>query len=144
MHDRNVLSLVKDFAGFALVSLASLVAAPVHAEDSNRPLFLAMLAPSSSTSVDGTLTVHEVRAAPVMARTVDLTTQPDDLWVRLRHGFAMTNLNDDLTLHYQQWYQNRPDALRRMVERSRPYLHHIVEELEARGMPTEIALLPMV
>ena len=51
MHDRNVLSLVKDFAGFALVSLASLVAAPVHAEDSNRPLFLAMLAPSSSTSV---------------------------------------------------------------------------------------------
>ena len=31
-----------------------------------------------------------------------------------------------------------------MVERSRPYLHHIVEELEARGMPTELALLPMV
>jgi membrane-bound lytic murein transglycosylase D len=56
----------------------------------------------------------------------------------------MTNLNDDLVLHYQQWYQNRPDAMRRMVERSRPYLHHIVQELEARGMPTEIALLPMV
>jgi membrane-bound lytic murein transglycosylase D len=62
----------------------------------------------------------------------------------LRNGFAMTNLNDDLVLHYQQWYQNRPDAMRRMVERSRPYLHHIVQELEARGMPTEIALLPMV
>ncbi|MBL8419626.1 MAG: transglycosylase SLT domain-containing protein [Dechloromonas sp.] len=144
MHDRNVLSLVKDFAGFALVSLASLVATPIHAEDSNQNLLLAMLAPSSSASIDGALSVHEVRAAPVVARTVDLTTQPDDLWVRLRHGFAMTNLNDDLTLHYQQWYQNRPDALRRMVERSRPYLHHIVEELEARGMPTEIALLPMV
>lgn len=145
MHDRNVLSLVKDFAGFALLSLASLVATPVHAEDSNQnPLLLAMLAPSSSASIDSALTIHEVRAAPVVARTVDLTTQPDDLWVRLRHGFAMTNLNDDLTLHYQQWYQNRPDALRRMVERSRPYLHHIVEELEARGMPTEIALLPMV
>ena len=38
----------------------------------------------------------------------------------------------------------RNHALRRMVERSRPYLHYIVEELEARGMPTEIALLPMV
>jgi membrane-bound lytic murein transglycosylase D len=31
-----------------------------------------------------------------------------------------------------------------MVERSRPYLHHIVEEIEKRGMPTELALLPMV
>ena len=90
-------------------------------------------------------TVHEARAPRrSFPRTIDLTAEPDDLWIRLRNGFAMTNLNDDLVLHYQQWYQNRPDALRRMVERSRPYLHHIVEELEARGMPTEIALLPMV
>ena len=58
MHDRNVLSLVKDFAGFALVSLASLVATPVHAEDSNQNLLLAMLAPSSSASIDSALTVH--------------------------------------------------------------------------------------
>jgi membrane-bound lytic murein transglycosylase D len=75
---------------------------------------------------------------------IDLTATPDDLWERIRNGFAMNNLNDDLVLYYQQWYQNRPDALRRMVERSRPYLFHIVEELEARGMPTELALLPMV
>jgi membrane-bound lytic murein transglycosylase D len=144
MHDRNVLSLVKGFTGSALISLASLVASPVLANGDNQPLLLSMLAPSSAPSTDNALTVFEVRPAPAVARTVDLTVQPDDLWVRLRHGFAMTNLDDDLTLHYQQWYQNRPDALRRMVERSRPYLHHIVEELEARGMPTEIALLPMV
>jgi len=144
MHDRNVLSLVKGFTGIALISLASLVASPVLANGDNQPLLLSMLAPSSAPSTDNALTVFEVRPVPAVARTVDLTVQPDDLWVRLRHGFAMTNLDDDLTLHYQQWYQNRPDALRRMVERSRPYLHHIVEELEARGMPTEIALLPMV
>jgi len=144
MYDRNVLSLVKGCTGFALISLASLVATPVLADGDNRPLLLSMVAPSTAASIDNTLAVHEVRPAPIVARTVDLTVQPDDLWVRLRHGFAMTNLDDDLTLHYQQWYQNRPDALRRMVERSRPYLHHIVEELEARGMPTEIALLPMV
>jgi len=144
MHDRNVLSLVKGFTGLSLISLASLVATPVLADGDSTNLLLSMLAPSPVGRVDNALTVHEVRPAPVMARTVDLTVQPDDLWVRLRHGFAMTNLDDDLTLHYQQWYQNRPDALRRMVERSRPYLHHIVEELEARGMPTEIALLPMV
>ena len=143
MHDRNALSLVKRFAGFALVSLASLATAPAHADGNMQPpILLSLLTPPARS--EDTLAVLEVRTAPAVANTVDLTAQNDDLWIRLRNGFAMTNLNDDLTLHYQQWYQNRPDALRRMVERSRPYLHHIVEELEARGMPTELALLPMV
>lgn len=93
---------------------------------------------------DGTLTIHEVRAALQPPTTIDLTAETDNLWDRIRNGFAMTNLNDDLVLRHQHWYQSHPDALRRMVERSRPYLHHIVEELEARGMPTELALLPMV
>ncbi len=141
MHDRNVMSLVRNIAG-ALASLAALASAPVHADGSAQPFLVSMLTPPAR--VEDSLTVLEVRTAPAVAKTVDLTAQPDDLWIRLRNGFAMTNLNDDLVLHYQQWYQNRPDALRRMVERSRPYLHHIVEELEARGMPTEIALLPMV
>lgn len=142
MHDRNVFSLVKRIAGSALVSLVSLTALPANADSTAQPILLSMLSPS--VGIEDTLSIHEVRAAPTVANMVDLTSQTDNLWIRLRNGFAMTNLNDDLTLHYQQWYQNRPDALRRMVERSRPYLHHIVEELEARGMPTEIALLPMV
>ncbi len=90
------------------------------------------------------LTVHELPVQAAISKTIDLTDQPDDLWIRIRNGFAMMDLNDDLVLYYQQWYLNRPDALRRMVERSRPYMHHIVEEIEARGMPTELALLPMV
>ena len=143
MHDRNVKSLVNRLAVGALVSLASLAtAAPAFADGSAQPLLISMLTPTAS--IGDTLAILEVRTAPTVENTVDLTAQHDDLWIRLRNGFAMTNLNDDLTLHYQQWYQNRPDALRRMVERSRPYLHHIVEELEARGMPTELALLPMV
>ena len=56
----------------------------------------------------------------------------------------MPELNDDLVLYHQQWYLNRPDYLRRMVDRSSRYLHHIVEELDKRGMPMELALLPMV
>ena len=62
----------------------------------------------------------------------------------IRNGFSMPNLTGDLVLAQQQWYMNRPDYLRRMVERSSRYLHHIVEELERRGMPTELAFLPMV
>jgi membrane-bound lytic murein transglycosylase D len=77
-------------------------------------------------------------------RSIDLTVAPDDLFQRIRHGFAMPDLRDDLVQYHQQWYLERPDYLRRMVERSRRYLYHIVEELEKRGMPMELALLPMV
>ncbi len=76
--------------------------------------------------------------------TVDLTVQPDDLWERIRAGFSMPNLEGPIVQDRTAWYAARPDALKRMFERSRRYLYHIVEELEKRGMPTELALLPMV
>ncbi|MDP2810001.1 MAG: transglycosylase SLT domain-containing protein [Rhodocyclaceae bacterium] len=76
--------------------------------------------------------------------TIDLTTPPDDLWQRMRNGFAMPDLDSPLVADRQAWYLNRPDLLKRIFERSRRYLHHIVAELEKRGMPTELALLPIV
>ena len=76
--------------------------------------------------------------------TIDLTTPPDDLWQRMRNGFAMPDLDSPLVADRQAWYLNRPDLLKRVFERSRRYLHHIVAELEKRGMPTELALLPIV
>jgi len=70
----------------------------------------------------------------------------DDLWERIRKGFAIPDLpaNDRYVEKWEQWYASRPDYVARMVERSRRYLYHIVAEVESRGMPTEIALLPMI
>jgi len=148
MPHRNVLSLFRRIAGAGLGAAALVLSAPGLAADTNDfpliSLFMPSLADTAGTTPEAALTTHEVRAAPMPPGTIDLTATPDNLWERIRNGFAMTDLNDDLVLHYQQYYQNRPDALRRMVERSRPYLHYIVDELEARGMPTELALLPMV
>ncbi|MCX7165191.1 MAG: transglycosylase SLT domain-containing protein [Rhodocyclales bacterium] len=76
--------------------------------------------------------------------TIDLTTPPDDLWQRMRNGFSMPDLDSPLVADRQAWYLNRPDLLKRVFERSRRYLFHIVAELEKRGMPTELALLPIV
>jgi membrane-bound lytic murein transglycosylase D len=81
---------------------------------------------------------------PPPLATIDLTLPPDDLWDRIRHGFGMPNLDSPLVQQQQAWYLARPDYLRRVVERSRRYMHHIIEELEKRGMPTELALLPIV
>ncbi len=69
---------------------------------------------------------------------------PSDLWDRIRRGYAMPDLDHPLVQEREQWYASRPDYIQRMTERSRKYLFHIVEELERRGMPTELALLPYI
>ena len=69
---------------------------------------------------------------------------PTDIWERIRRGFAMPDLEGPLVQDREQWYASRPDYILRMTERSRRYLFHIVEELERRDMPTELALLPFI
>jgi membrane-bound lytic murein transglycosylase D len=75
---------------------------------------------------------------------VALLTPPADMWERIRRGFGMPDLNSDLVRDREQWYASRPDYILRMTERSNKYLFHIVEELERRNMPTELALLPFI
>jgi len=74
----------------------------------------------------------------------DLTQAPASLWTRLRRGFAMPDLVHPAVRHEEDFYANRPEHLRRVVERSRRYLFHIVEVVERRGMPSELALLPII
>jgi len=69
---------------------------------------------------------------------------PADLWERIRRGYAMPDLDNPLVHDREQWYSHRPDYILRMTERSRKYIFHIVEELERRNMPTELALLPFI
>jgi membrane-bound lytic murein transglycosylase D len=87
---------------------------------------------------------REVREPLRGIALIDRTAPADDLWQRIRQGFAMTDLDNELVREKTAYYVARPDYLQRVFERSRIYLYHIVEELEKRGLPTELALLPMV
>jgi membrane-bound lytic murein transglycosylase D len=78
------------------------------------------------------------------SRLVVPLAPPVDLWDRIRRGYAMPDLESDLVRDREQWYATRPDYIFRMTERSKKYLFHIVEELELRNMPTELALLPFI
>ena len=78
------------------------------------------------------------------SQAVATMTSPADLWERIRRGFAMPGLDSDLVRDREQWYSARPDYIFQMTERSRKYMFHIVEELERRNMPSELALLPFV
>jgi membrane-bound lytic murein transglycosylase D len=76
--------------------------------------------------------------------TLQLRSEYGDLWTRIRLGFLLDDLNSPLVMTAEDWYAARPEYVARMVERSRRYLYHIVAEVEKRGMPLEIALLPMI
>ena len=67
-----------------------------------------------------------------------------NLWQRIRRGFAMPDLETRAAANSTGWYAARPDYIGRMAGRANLYLFHIVEEIERRGMPTELALLPFV
>jgi len=85
------------------------------------------------------ITPGEVSSYPIAS-----TEPPKELWDRIRRGFAMPDLQNELVTDREQWYASRPDYIQRMTERSSKYLFHIVEELERRQMPTELALLPFI
>lgn len=85
--------------------------------------------------------------APLQARTrLDPLQDAEraDLWQRVRDGYAMSDVDNDLVRKWERFYAERPDYMRRMTERSGRYLFHIVEEVERRGLPTELALLPFI
>ena len=115
--------------------------------------------PASQATLPAAATRAPVAAAPQVFPTGPLTplaanqanplvvaalTPPADLWDRIRRGYAMPDLTNDLVLDRERWYASRPDYIERMTERSSKYLFHIVEELERRNMPTELALLPFI
>ncbi|MCC9598044.1 MULTISPECIES: transglycosylase SLT domain-containing protein [unclassified Rubrivivax] len=78
------------------------------------------------------------------ATRADAAAADNDLWVRVRGGFTMAELDDDYVRKWEQWYATRPDYVQRMAERGGRYLFHVIEEVERRGLPTELALLPFI
>ena len=68
----------------------------------------------------------------------------ENLWERIHAGYAMPVLDSPLVGMHERWFVNNPEYIESMVHRARLYLFYIVEEVEKRGMPMEIALLPMI
>ncbi|HME39025.1 MAG TPA: LysM peptidoglycan-binding domain-containing protein [Steroidobacteraceae bacterium] len=68
----------------------------------------------------------------------------DDLFDRLRAGFALDEVQEPAIDQQLAWFEHNPDYLERVFQRGQRYLYHVVTETEARGMPLEFALLPVV
>jgi membrane-bound lytic murein transglycosylase D len=135
-------------AAVLLGACSSLPVAHQPATDSSRDTY-ALPSPARSSGPSlvhkGPLSVLQVApAATTEVSSVAPLAAPADLWERMRRGFAMPDLDSDLVRDREAWYSARPDYLERMTERGSKYLFHIVEELERRNLPLELALLPFI
>lgn len=73
------------------------------------------------------------------------SAEPTDIWHRLRTHLNMpVDLEEPRVKAQLDWYRKHPSYIDRTVARASRYLHHIVDEVEARDVPGEFALLPIV
>ena len=99
--------------------------------------------PSSDISNAESSTANETKeAAESTAKST--AESPDDLWQRIRSDFRLAGQDHRFVKPYIKWYAKHQAYLDRVAERARPFLFDIVEEIGARDMPMEIALLPIV
>ncbi|WAJ39758.1 LysM peptidoglycan-binding domain-containing protein [Pseudomonas sp. GOM7] len=69
-----------------------------------------------------------------------------DIWERLRDGFKLQDeIDTNPRIERQRlWFASNPQHVEAVSERAAPYIHYIVERLAERGMPMELALLPVI
>ncbi len=117
---------------------------PAVPGDADHPAVLWPAAAAGPAPAVTTAEAAETETAPGPEQDAGSVLGPPDLWDRVRAGFALPRRSHPRIERELAWLRRHPDYLDRVADRARPYLHFIVEEVERRGMPLEIALLPVV
>lgn len=101
---------------------------------------------TSTTSMDSDVFIegHSKAAHRVYDKDFDLRSANTDIWHRIRNGFGMPDIQTSSVTEKEKWYLSRPQYFEKTSVRSRRYLYYIVEEIEKRNMPMELALLPFL
>ncbi len=138
------------FSAYAIAPPASAsgVQAALPASAQAAPHVVPVIATPGAVATAPSATMAAAKDTPligVVAETITpIEAPPTDLWDRIRAGYAMEDLDDPLVAKWEKFYAERPEYMARIVDRSSKYMFYIVTELERRGMPLEVALLPMI
>jgi len=124
----------------------------VEPQQSAEPPDADTAAPLTVESLVETVAPERGPAVESLGRVTDPAVASADLWGRIRSGFSFTTQERgegqrrmrELVAHQERRFTASSEQLSQMLERGSRYLFHIVEEVQKRGMPTELALLPFV
>ncbi len=126
----------------ALLTLITLAAACAQLPDENQGTLDS--AAAQPLPAEAPATIAAAPETPASPPPVAARPAPRDVWERIRNGYAMQPMDNELVRHWENFYSSKPEYFARMVDRGSHYLFHIIEEVERRKMPSEIALLPMI
>jgi membrane-bound lytic murein transglycosylase D len=87
--------------------------------------------------------IHPVADVEITLSDNDINVN-DDLWQRIRSKLTFDIPHNQRLVAQRNWYAKHQSYLDRVAKRAEPFLHYIVQELEANDMPLEMALLPIV
>ena len=86
----------------------------------------------------------EARVVAEIKQRLRQTRVEHSAWFRLRDGMQLEPVMNKRVETQLKWYLDHPGYLQRVMERARPILPFVLDELERRDLPTELALLPIV
>jgi membrane-bound lytic murein transglycosylase D len=99
---------------------------------------------TNNTESSNTWTNEPIKKSEVIVKPKIEVKVYDDLWERIRLGFDVQDPNLEIIDRHVRQLKSNPVYVDRLLERSSSYLFYIIEEVEARDMPSELALLPFV
>ena len=131
----------------ALIAVLLLLGACAH-EAAKPPAREPIVAPPAPTAPEPVPPGAAVEATPSLTMPSEWQHHNgedyDDLFDRMRAGFALDEVQEPAIDQQLAWFEHNPDYLERVFQRGQRYMYHVVTEVEARGMPLEFALLPVV
>lgn len=99
--------------------------------------------------VDGNTEISQItEEASLSTREVLIQEKPEDIWNIVNKGYRIPDPKKKwakkVVKKYERWYSEHPVYTYRMFERTKRYIYYVVQEVQKRNMPMEIALLPII
>jgi membrane-bound lytic murein transglycosylase D len=127
--------LLLSLAGCATTGTETVDPTPVTPE----PAVEAQPPASSAATIDEHLFVPDADPVPADTQVYE------SVWDRLVHNFSLPECSaNEQSVKWAQWYADRPEYMGRIFKRAQPWIYYITDEIEDRGLPGELALLPIV
>lgn len=98
----------------------------------------------AQSATDVVNSILKLNHARLFNKNIQADTNLPLSWERVSRGFQMTEVNANLVRTHEAAMMRHPAGLQRSLERGKKYLPYILAEVERRGLPTELALLPVI